>query len=611
MARLIKGLTALLAKYITHEGAAAIDLSKTDPLLHLTFTKGACLFNDTFYRTQAEELFSYSRALMNAERHEAGFAWKFAAYMRDPKQGKGNRIQGTIAAAILSAAFPEYEHAEEYVYKCLRHRADDLVIFVTHFHNMQLGEIPEAAKKAIARAANEMDEYQLLKYASRRYPIARRRKNGHRASLRLVDALGIARRYLNEEKQHIYRYLHAPTRKKDELSHHLQLAPARRRFFHGGTFAEAELGRLSVEQILSARKSTPQTWLGILDMEGLLPDMAFKQYLGSMVLAGVNVDRIALEARHRNFAGIWPHQVMAGFNAVSQGIRRMATKKKVAYSKAPCLAAAPLFDVVLQRIGRGMLPPGLNLGIADISPSMYQVPLVREHSSVTAGDAATLFAAMMSNDLGYAATFSTDIQVLHRRGTESDLTFAQRLHMDGTGWGSTQVAGSVVSLIVYLMENPRLPRPRTLYFFSDMQFHPPQLQFDHVTFPKNRPDSARGQIAKFFDGTMPPLLSAIQAYRHFLGPVDVVLWTLASYDNAPVPSTMDNVLMVSGFDVNTFAAIAAWQESRPNRNAGIHSLISAMSDAQSSGAKPSDAKLPPLPTMVQRQHAEIERIRSF
>src|SRR5262245_10336165 len=107
MPPILSDVVGALTGAATHEGAAAFDLSADDPLTHLVFNKGATLFTDTCYRTQAEELASYARALLAAERHERGFGWKFAAYMRDPRRGKGNRIQGTIAPAILSAADPD------------------------------------------------------------------------------------------------------------------------------------------------------------------------------------------------------------------------------------------------------------------------------------------------------------------------------------------------------------------------------------------------------------------------------------------------------------------------------------------------------------------------
>jgi hypothetical protein len=398
----------------------------------------------------------------------------------------------------------------------------------------------------------------------------------------------------------------------------------------GADFDDAEVGRLSVEQILSARKSTNETWLGILGIEGLLPEIAFKQYVRSMVIAGVSLRRLELEASRRRFAGLWPHQICAGYNAMHKGVTRMATKKVVAYRKPPCPDAAPIFDLILRQLGRGMLPPGLNLGIADISPSMYTVPLGGEHSSVSAGDASTLFAAMMSNDLGYAATFSSNIQILTRHDYELDLAFASRLRAEGTGWGSTQVAGSVVSLIRILLANPAMARPRTLFFFSDMQFHPPD---QHLYVPtsdvgaadaaitntlactqltawksrpvprKPRPSDINQKLQSFFAPQTPPLLSAIRAYRSLLGPVDVVLWTLASYDNAPVPSTMENVLMLSGFDVNTFATIAAWQADKSTQEPGLQSLITAAQSSTSTSTA--------LPTVAQRQHAEIQRIRGF
>lgn len=57
-------------------GAAAFDLSQTVPLTHLTFTQGAALLEESFYRTQVEEVRAYAAALLAAERHERGFGWK-------------------------------------------------------------------------------------------------------------------------------------------------------------------------------------------------------------------------------------------------------------------------------------------------------------------------------------------------------------------------------------------------------------------------------------------------------------------------------------------------------------------------------------------------------
>lgn len=552
MTRIITGLTALIARAITHEGAAAFDLSIDSPLEHLVFTKGSTLFAPSFYRSQEEELFSYSRALLAAERHEPGFAWKFAAYMRDPKIGKGNRIQGTIAAAILCAAYPSSQFTEEYTYRCLKHRADDLVLFVCHFTNLGLGDIPEAAKRAIARAANEMDEYQLLKYAGRQFAIARYRRRGNkrvRASLRLADALGIARRYLSPDKLAIYKYLHAPTRLKDKYAEALTLAPHRRRFFKHKRFEDAERGRCSLEQILSTTGTKRMTWENILDMDAILPDLAFKNHIRCISRSGVSINRLILESNKRKFEGIWPHQIYAGYRCAKDGMVRYRTGKaprrwfqgEIRYRAFPCPNVEPVFESILSRLAKNCMPAGLNLGLADISPSMFSCPLGGTKSSIMAGDVAVLFSALMAKDLGYAATFGDHLQILPREHSSNDLSFAEFIRLHGVGWGSTQVAGSVMELIKLLASNPSMLRPRTLFFFSDMQFH-----------PAGGSTTLTGSIASFFLPGKPPLVAAIEAYRQMIGPVKVVLWNLASYDNAPAPAGMEDVIMLSGFDVNTF-----------------------------------------------------------
>lgn len=555
MTRIITGLTALIARAITHEGAAAFDLSINSPLEHLVFTKGSTLFAPSFYRSQEEELFAYSRALLAAERHEPGFAWKFAAYMRDPENGKGNRIQGTIAAAILCAAYPSSEFTEEYTYRCLKHRADDLVLFVCHFTNLGLGDIPEAARRAMARAANEMDEYQLLKYAGRQFTIARSRVKGKkkvRASLRLADALGIARLYLSPDKLAIYKYLHAPTRLKDKYAEALTLAPHRRRFFKHKRFDDAEKGRCSLEQILSTTGTGKMSWENILDMDGILPDLAFKNHIRCMYRGGVSINKLILESNKRKFEGIWPHQIYAGYRCALDGTVRYRTGKEprryfqgvIRYRAVPCPNVERVFESILSRLAKNCMPAGLNLGLADISPSMFSCPLGGTQSSITAGDVAVLFSALMAKDLGYAATFGDHLQIMRREDSSNDFSFAEFIRRHGVGWGSTQVAGSLVELITLLAANPSMPRPRTLFFFSDMQFH-----LAGVLAP------LAGTLERFFSPNKPPLVAAIEAYRQMIGPVRVVLWNLASYDNAPAPADMEDVIMLSGFDVNTFKAL--------------------------------------------------------
>ncbi|MCP3059244.1 hypothetical protein LXT21_10710 [Myxococcus sp. K38C18041901] len=540
---------------LTHEGAAAFDLSKTDPLLHLTFTQGAALLEETFYRTQVEEIRSYAAALLAAERHERGFGWKFGAYMRDPVKGKGNRIQGSVAPAILAAADPEGPFTEEYTFRCLQHRADDVALFLTHFENLGLGEVPLAARKGMARALARMDVYQLLKYARRQFPLARRRKNGQRASLRLVDAMGVAKAHLDERTLKLYGYLHAPTRERGPLAAGLELLEARRAFFGGDASVEHFVnGRLTTEQALSFMGSTEETWRRVLDVPGLLPDLAFKGYLRAMYLAGIPVETLLTEARRRRFAGLWPHQVYMGWLAAVNGSNRMDfSGDEWVFRADPVPALAPVFEAILERVCEGLLPQGLSLGLADISGSMFGAALGGAKSSAKVGDVAVVLSAVMARELGYAATFSDDVFLEQRRPKQGVFDLAMRLR-EGKGWGGTQVANSVVNLVAQLLEAPARPRPRTLYFFSDMQFHPPEVQ---TLSPARVAWLREHGIA--FDASVPPLQAALQAWHRALGPVDVVLWNLAAYDASPLPSRVPNVLMLSGFDANSFRHVSAWQ----------------------------------------------------
>ncbi|HMW91969.1 MAG TPA: hypothetical protein PKE54_18230 [Candidatus Obscuribacter sp.] len=572
MTKKITGLIARAVQAINYKGAAAYLLNKSDPLKHLVFTKGSAFFTDTFYRSRQEELFAYSEALLAAEAFEPGFGWKFAAYMRDPKNGKGNRIQGTVAAAILASADPNGTFTEEYTYKCLKHRADDLIIFLTHFHNLHLGDVPEAARRGMARAANGMDEYQLLKYAGKQYPISRLRIAGKRkkyASLRIVDALGLAKAYLNERTLAIYNYLHAPSRLKDKYAQALDLAPHRRKFFQGGNYADAEAGRVTLEQILSARGSGTLVWHNLFDMENVLPDTAFKNHIRCMYKAGVNINRINLEARSRKYIGIYPHQVFAGYAAVKRGTIRYKDKahqgksqrklKQVAFQAYSYQELTPIFETVLRKTMKAASLDGLSLGLADISPSMFTVNLAGDLSTMKAGDAAILFSSLMAETLGFAGTFGDGIQIIDHT-KETVLEFADEIKTRGRGWGGTQVTRAVIDLIAILLNQPERPRPTTIYFFSDMQFDPPEIE----TLPPK--PLFRTNIRDFFSPHKPPLESAIAAYRSLIGEVDIVLWNLSSYDTTPVSTKVDGVFMTSGFDVNTFKHIAKWKaEQRQGR----------------------------------------------
>jgi hypothetical protein len=54
----------------------------------------------------------------------------------------------------------------------------------------------------------------------------------------------------------------------------------------------------------------------------------------------------------------------------------------------------------------------------------------------------------------------------------------------------------------------------------------------------------------------------MKLYRALLGPVDVVLWNLAAYTPVPVSAKTEGVLLVSGFDANTFRHVSAWRDGK-------------------------------------------------
>lgn len=125
--------------------------------------------------------------------------------------------------------------------------------------------------------------------------------------------------------------------------------------------------------------------------------------------------------------------------------------------------------------------------------------------------------------------------------------------------GGTQVAGAVRHLLALLLSEPNRARPRTLFFFSDMQFAPPAQQtLSAFNYGQPQTPKALPHLPEL-GPREPPLLAVLKLWRERLGPVDVVLWNLAAYDNAPLPSGMDHVLMLAGFDANSFQHVVKWQ----------------------------------------------------
>jgi hypothetical protein len=230
----LKNATAL-----THEGASAYDFSGDAPLTHLCFSFGSAVFSPAYYETEREQVRRFAKALIDAAAAEPAFPWQYAAWMRDPKAGKGNRIQGTLAPALLDALLPARLRDEDSIarltYECLRFRVDDSMRLLAHYQDLGLGAPSRPVRRALARALSSFDEYQLLKYARPSWPI------------RLCDALGFVREELEDlgAESSLARtalaFLHAPTRKRRTVlsaaANHqdgmvpLPLASARRELF--------------------------------------------------------------------------------------------------------------------------------------------------------------------------------------------------------------------------------------------------------------------------------------------------------------------------------------------------------------------------------------------
>ncbi len=544
----------------TYEGASAYNYKNTEPLTHLTFSFGSALFTDGFYESQETEVRNFAAALIRAWKTEPAFAWQYGAWMRDPKRGKGNRIQGSLVPALLDALVKHSAHNETYVAKCLSHRVDDVISFVDHFRQLGLGLPSASARKGMAVALSGFDEYQLMKYA---------RTN---KDLRLCDVIYMVREELEalgSQSAHVLavgRYLHAPTRKRAENLEGLPLTQARRQLFLKSKdhaldedFADhVERARTTWEQVFGhfgtkldnvegkkekkrVQKRNRAIWDALLGTPGLMPDMAFLRNLRNLRNAGFETKELRAMALKRAFKGVWPHQVYAGYKAV------------------PSLEN--VFDGVMSQVV-GTLPAGRHLGIGDASGSM-SVKVGGIKGSLTAMDLAFCMVGLMSQTCGLGASFSDAswggdkrLFMAERRKGEGPLKFSQRRTLR-QGMGGTQVFGAVMELITWLMQHDGVEPPDCLWFFSDMQFHPAEGGACVVPEPLRARAEAMG-----LGQNMPPLEMAIKLYREVFGHVDVVLWNLAAYEPVPVPSSMEGVLLVSGFDAGTMRQVESWREGR-------------------------------------------------
>jgi hypothetical protein len=548
----------------THEGAAAYDLRGSHPLIHLTFTMGSALLTDGFYETQQDQVRNLANALLAAHKAEPRFPWQYAAWMRDPVRGKGNRIQGSLVPALLDGLLGPSDHTEDYVAKALSHRPDDVTAFMTHFKQLGLGAISASARRGMARALAGFDEYQLMKYTA----------SGE--DVRLCDAILFVRKELEALGEEgklaltVADYLHAPSRARDAKAEALPLTRARRAlwrkdaaFVNDRGFIEAVgQARVTWEQLFGhfgvdlekltsagakrqAAAVNNKVWWSILHTPGLMPDMALMRNLRNMHEAGFSKNKLTELVSERPFREVWPHQVYAGAKTVPDLLM-------------------PFEAIFARSIEK--LPPGRHLGIGDASGSMA-VKVGGPMSSLASMDVAFCLTGLMSETSGLGASFS-DAQfaswsagrclvMAEREEGESALKFALSPKLR-VGMGGTQVFGAVMELITWLKNNRRVAPPDCLWFFSDMQFHPAAGGKDCI------PKELLADAKRLGVGTqdVPPLQVAIELYRKMFGKVDVVLWNLAAYAPVPVPADMDGVLLVSGFDANTFASVKAWRDGK-------------------------------------------------
>jgi hypothetical protein len=542
----------------THEGATKYDIS--NPLLDLTFTKGAVLFQDGFYQSQQDEIKAFIDALLKAEGFEEGFGWKYGAYMRDPKHGKGNRIQGSVVPAVLAAKHPEaIDLVREYVVKCLSHRPDDLVSFVSHFENLGLCPIQDISvpvRESIAEALETFSDYQLLKYSKSQASRTETRKTVRKIkteddlviqdgqtpkTLRLVDVMGLCRKQLSPRMKAIYKVLHSPTRERDVLMQQWPAFAMQRAAFKGKDLSifNDQFGSaitLSIAQALSNFGNTKETWQSLLK-DNMVPDLAFVLNIRNMAKAGFTPEDILTHAQNRKFHGIWPHQIYAGYKALKEG----STRKD--FTAQPYPEYVDVFEELLVHTVKDSIPELRGLGFGDVSGSMSMS--VSKMSSLDLMDISKVLCACVATTSGYAATFSDNGYIASVEGYKGPFDLVMNAPAMKKGLGSTQVYGAVMDTIQYIRKNDLEPF-KILYFFSDMQFHPPATGGTSMWGKEHAPlELALKNWQEAFESD-PPL---------------VVLWNLSSYEGSPLMCDYPGVAMVSGYDANVFKHLKAWTEN--------------------------------------------------
>jgi hypothetical protein len=295
-----------------------------------------------------------------------------------------------------------------------------------------------------------------------------------------------------------------------------------------------------------------------------LGDTAFLRNIRGMHQAGIALEDLKAEAKRRKFSGIYPYQILAAANKIEEGNRRGD------YTSTKHPVILPVLDIIFERIAVASLPRKTDgnlwklLGMADISGSMM-VKIGSPSSSATCMDASLAFSAAFAlttrteNYAGIAGTWGNKFFPAESEPNADPLQIIKNVIAQTEGWGGggTQVFGSMLNLINWLKERPHVPRPEAIVILSDMQFHPPEKLSEHEL--NLVPDKFKKLIQRPEFKKMPPLASAIVLYREILGSdVSLILWNLATYAGSPVPGGMDRVLLLSGFDTNTFKIVETW-----------------------------------------------------
>lgn len=590
----------------TYEGAAAYSFQQDHPWIQLVFTMGSALFTDGFYETKAEQILRFADLLLSSAKVDPRFAWQYAAWIRDPRGGKGNRIQGTLALAVLDGLLDPSGLTRPYVAYVLQYRPDDALTFFRHFQVLRLGKPSKEALLGMADALCTFDEYSLMKYAAQS------------EELRLADLLSILRPQLESLGKRaslalsVASYLRATSRNRRQASilAGLPLTAKRKELFSlpkeavkrpgfaellgearvtweqafshfgydhalGVDIAANQAERRSLRSKLfpadfsrsrrSAKARPPQAssaqpkqafglskgqvqqhnrclWSALLATPGLLPDLAFLRNLRNLHDCGFS-DRDLIEMiQKRKFSALWPHQIYAAFQQEPQ--------------------LEPLWSAVFRTI-TAKLPSGRHLGIGDASGSM-SVAIGGLKGSLQAVDLAFCFVGLMSETSGLGASFSDNswfgsvssyLSIGVRPEGEGGLLFSTRPAIRA-GMGGTQVFGAVIELIAWLHAHPEIAPPEVLWFFSDMQFHPSSGALRQLPSPLRATAERLGLSLE----DKPPLESALALYRSAVGPVHVVLWNLAAYAPIPVPADIPGVLLLSGFDAQNFAFVERWRK---------------------------------------------------